>query len=87
MKKLFWKLKRENNTYKLESRGLPVLLLELLRLPITIFKFIFNSIDNTINKLIQVKSKEIHIKWKPYATKTEIKKAEHKIYKQLLNNH
>jgi hypothetical protein len=86
MKRLFWKLNKEANSYNLEPRAIPVFILELLRLPITILKFIINGIDNIISNLIRVKDKRINVTWKSDATQTDIKKDERLIYKQLLNN-
>lgn len=85
MKRLFWKLNTSDGvTYNLQPRIISHMILEIVRLPITVLKYIFNTIDNGIDGCIQVRDCNITAHWKN-TTKADIKKGERIIYKQLID--
>jgi hypothetical protein len=81
MKKLFWKLDRNGNIFKLVPRELPVLIFKILKLPITVLTFILNFINDGINQLTRVRDAQITTTSDTVVTK-ELRK---EIYTRLLN--
>jgi hypothetical protein len=81
MKRLFWKLDQNGNSFKLKTRNLPVLIFNFIKLPITVLTFILNFINDGINQLTRVRDAEITTTSDTVVTK-ELRK---EIYTRLLN--